>query len=1261
MADLATLYEGAQLGQAFSKKLGQFQAESDQTYNYVRGDLLKTAVATGKLNPASLSQSDASLLNQNVSQGGFGPHLIPSTSHPKGLLGEIGAVVAKPFEWGVSNAGQLASLFAHAPAGLFEAGKAAYRTEVGLGKLFSSGKYEPPPGPDEGTVAKAMAVNTIHDFTNFDPNHAIFPILDVLSLATLGQAGAVRLGAGLARVGEEGSTAARVGAAIERATKPGERTELKLAGQPTGETPGDYSIAPFRRTFIEKPIDWFFASGKADRLIPGSESKTYNDLRTEYWIRKISHVAGGRESSGVVKNTYDASKPFAKGMENLTKESDGSRITAWEKFNALTLRRELNADNLTEAERSERLDDYIKRVLNSPLHDMEIQGVATKSIQSQRLREYYDQLIRSDRYREFFVKGTGGMDTMRQVWDQTNLDSLRAVGLDPRELLNRALGPVAYLYEKSPEEMLREEPQIVQDQTRFGIEAKEIEDAIREGEGKHVMQEALAGTIAKYLPSSATVIKPTANGVGTVTAKVGINLARRTKLVRDAIQSLKMDIIEGPRTYKDEPWYLQGNTLAQKVATGLHDRFGVETHIAEPYSIGAFTNFFPQVSAMGLKPRPEGFRLGRAAETLSRGRLQKGAHQLRLHEYRKEPTLRLLTAQTLGVAPYYDFLHESTLGHFEAGLERRDVDTFVRHIAQRERVLLFRMLRAPLIKRLALKGPDGEPLWFKSFTDLQNYIGDTEKAKLYVLVPHLSYQKMIQSETDAAREAAAVLKSSDGRVTPAVSSAINHTQDEEVQNFVHQVADDVIKTGDKMVALPRTFFDDLMKQNRIYDGSTRIVTKFWQAFINRWRTAVLAYMPAWLLRTSIGHGLLLIISGVTNPKHYFEAVTYFKDGFHIPFTEKAVPGPLGKGLERDIVPGVEQGTPHEDFGRFGGQRVALNRLAQINTHGVHRIANFQRRAAFLKLLEKTARQRWGDLEEAFKLPRMFKADTYDYIIENHPELVHHALNELDRVSYTFGQMSPWERNLARNFLPFWGWYKFVNKFIWSLPITYPGRALAIARLGEIGQSQQDALGPIPDWLHSAVMFDTHNLSAVHYLSMLGLNPLGDAANPAGGPESIIRLGQFSPIIQAGLEAAGYNTLTGGLEEIDPTSGIEFINGQYYNVHTGQVAESPGAASPLVDAERFLGGLLRGFPEVRIAEPFTTGGRAVYPESIPFVYEKIIPGSKPKPVNPLNTLLQYTGVQPRTYDLAHWQANRLKNLSRALGEYNKAIQKSEAIR
>jgi hypothetical protein len=633
------------------------------------------------------------------------------------------------------------------------------------------------------------------------------------------------------------------------------------------------------------------------------------------------------------------------------------------------------------------------------------------------------------------------------------------------------------------------------------------------------------------------------------------------------------------------------------------------------------------------------------------------ANKLGLHEFRRENMSRLLKASTLGVGPYASFLEDADLSAFKAGVDRRDPLILVRHIAQRERVLTHRLLSAPMVERIAVKDAEGKPILVSNDIEKAEVLGSTVAAQKYTIISPKALQTLVQSEDKAALDVVRALEG-EGEVNSAFLSHVDDVVDESAQMMVRQLGDEAISSKGKGIIVPNTYVQNLIKQAQVLDSGNR-VGHLWQAFINKWRSAVLAYMPSWLLRTSVGHGFILFLSGVWDPRHYFQATNYFKEGFKLPLTDVR----LSHGLDREVPTGIEQGMPHSDFGQIGQRQFAKNVVAPAITGAVHRVANFQRRAAFLSMFNKVVRQHFAELGEAFDLPGGLRnSANLDKTISEHPEWVHHALNELDRVSYTFGQMSPWERRLAKNILPFWGWYKFVSKFVWQLPFTFPGRALAITRLGQVGQGEQDLLGPMPDWLRASIIYNTHNLAAVHYMSMLGLNPLGDVANPAEGLQGLVRLGQMSPIVQAALQSAGYNTLTGGLEEVDPASGIVEVNGKYIDIHSGHEYDSLGQASVQDDILRFIGGLARSFPEARIGELVATQGRPIYPESVPFLYERRIPvpAASVKNVSWPGILEQYSGVSQKTYNLSKYQINLLKDIRRGISEAAHQRAKEKAL-
>lgn len=1271
---LVSLYRGALIGQALSKNLGQAQSEGGDISQAIHATLLQTGVAAGRIDPAKLNPQDQQLLNRTVSEG---ISKIPTVKPQAGggLLHDIGL----PFQVIGNTATDFANALTGIPQGLMTLGKAAYKTAQETTPFAHSTIA----GPDLGDVGKSIVKSTISDFTNFDPMHPLYPVLDIAGALSGGAGLLARTGGGLARLAEAGRLAragedvgklagtigraptvqslGNVGqrlakgiAGLERPTVPISQAAQDAANLSSPAIPiANYSMSPFRRLMVEKPIERFATSrlGNASiPLLPGDRS--FADLRGAYHIRKAVNANRGRASALSVSRTVQATQGLNHAMHDLLRESANDQI-AGEKFNALVLLRQLAGENLTPEERLQRLEDYRNAVLSTGTPRVE--GVPLDTTEADQVRQFYRKLTATTRFQEFFAHPTEGMWNVRNAWDEAIMKGLRSLSIDPHELLNRSLGPAAYVLRKTPEEMLREQPFHIQRSMQFALQAHDVETAIRDAlkSGEEPPERALLPKLAETLPRQ-------------------VDLNDRIALVTRAYHSLRAEAAGIPPrellNNAESTGYLPGNNLAQKIAQAL-PAYGVPEAVAEPYASGGLTNYFPQVSALHTqKLRHNAGPIGRATNALIRKPLAKVTGGLvhekdvgvGLHEFRRENIARLANSRFLGVEPFSSFLQEADLSSFRAGVDRRDPMPLIRHIGQREKLLAHRELAEPMIERLALKAPDGTVAQFSNEAELADKLGSVQEAQRWRLISPRAIQALVVTEDQTALDVANALRE-EGSMTPELMQHIDQIADEGALQYVRQLSDEVITKGDKQIAVPATYMDNLIKQARVMDSGNR-VGHVWQAFINKWRTAVLAYMPSWLLRTSMGHGVLLFISGVWNPTHYFKAMQYFGNGFKVPFTEDSR---VFQGLGREVPAGIDQGSPHQDFGAIGHKMAIKNPIPTGITHGVHNIANFQRRAAFISNLNRITKQHFAELRQTFsESGGLRNTRNLDAVIREHPEWVHHALNELDKVSYTFGQMAPWERRLAKNILPFWGWYKFVSKFVWNLPITYPGRALALARLGELGQEDQASLGQMPDWLRSSLMFGTHNLADVHYMSMMGLNPLGDVMNPAAGFQGIVRLGQMSPIMQSALEGMGYNTMTGGLERIDPASGIEEVNGVYIDLATGKEYDNPGQASVGAALDRFFGSLARSFPEIRIAELGMTGGKAVYPESIPLIYERPIPPSSPaalKNVTPLGLLAQYAGVAPKTYNLQKYRVNLLKDIRRGITQQHKAVLKEKAMK
>ena len=1207
---------------------------------------LQAGIATGTLNPSSLSHADAVALGYAVAKPP------PSSGGVVGgVLNGIGDAFGTVLKIAGSNAGDFARDVEGVPQGLVGLGEGVYNSVADKFNGFGVGGIQLPKlgtGQDLQSIGKSTIQGTVHDFANFSPYHALNPVLDAATLLSGGTTGAVRGAEALSRAGQVGGlgeTLSKVvtdSKAIKALTKlgnpasrppipfyPGDESKLAEGAVLPPLPDRTYSISPARQLFLERPTDALFNSRLSQLQIPGAaDGTTLQTLRSNFAARRYGNYGRGQMSSESLQHSSRATVPLVKAAIQMYKDA-GSRGRWLDMHDAAQLSDMLGLWNKTEEDKMHALDQYIHQVL--PLEHYE--GAINNSEEAQAIRDLRMQKYNSDSFRRLVANPTESMKKYMQAWHDSAHNYQMALGINPNEILERSLGPAAHVFGKTTEELLREQPEQVQRTMNFARIAADLEQAVRSGD-ENAPELQYEPLLANQVPAG--------------------TLAQKQQLVKDAIESLKADVSGQSHELLNNAHavgYLPGRTLSQKIGVGMRDRLGVSEPLAERYATGGMTNYFPMYSYV------PGHHVDYADNMIQR-RLNdlKGQRNAKaITTYKRSSPERLVRSTDLGLSPIDSFLKEADLHSFRAGVDVREPELLIRHVQQVERELVGRRLSARMVQDISLKDSQGLPVLVNSPDDLVGLFGSTKNSAHWAALPVATLRQLFESESQAAQKLAGVLEAAKGEaLTPEMYRQIQAISDESAHNFVNQVIEQVNSNGNKMVVVPRAYVDNLIKHAKILDRAGRggLLAKY-QGFIHHWRSAVLAYMPSWLLRTSMGHGIVLFISGV-GPADYARASKFFEDDTGTRL------GRFSSRGSHEVPGGIEQGTMHEGLEATKRGPVSDfllgNKIASTTTGAVHNIANWQRRAAFMHGLNKIAKARMADLRDTFqfKYPGAFHNEAnIQEVIANHPDMVRNALNELHRVSYTFGQMSPWERRLAKNILPFWGWYKFISKFVWSMPITYPGRTLAITEIGNIGNSDMNALGPIPEWVRNSILLDTHNLGALRYLPMQGINPLADIMNPASGPEGIIRMGQTSPIIQAGLEAAGYNTMTGGSETIDPTSGIVNVNGRWIDVNTGQEYDTLGEASVGADIARFFGVLARSFPEVRIAELVNTGGKSVYPESIPFINEKVKPNSVAKSVSPLSILGQYTGIKPSTYNEAQNRNYLIQDLARARPKVYKA--------
>jgi len=507
---------------------------------------------------------------------------------------------------------------------------------------------------------------------------------------------------------------------------------------------------------------------------------------------------------------------------------------------------------------------------------------------------------------------------------------------------------------------------------------------------------------------------------------------------------------------------------------------------------------------------------------------------------------------------------------------------------------------------LMMRDHNGELVTVKDQHDLANKHIDPRTHKA---VPFDGLVKFYQAEVDfsenaidlvreATRDSPKHIQQRIDRITESMEAYANDSAQAATLNITSA-------TKPEMVVMTNEAAEHLIKS---LDAMAPDISKYLRGYdklMSYWRTATLAFTPRWWLNTFVGSAFLTLISGAMKPRYLRAAWHYGGKSERALKFMKRVPG---------LRPGIFGSEMHELEQMYGGKRPPwLQRKAQGAFTRVENVESFFKRMQFFHQLDKQAKARIRQIDEVLDdysaIGKM--DDNYiDQIMED-PRMVNAAMDSVNKFSYNFTQLGPFERKWVRRVIPFWGWYKFVTKLVWQLPFQYPGRTLVLSKLSDIANEfQDDELGILPPTLKGAI-FLNKDRSNLEYMPTFGLNPFADFANPAapeGTLQGLVNTNQLAPIFQALISATGRDPFTGAPVELSPESGL--LQGKYgaiINPETGE--EQPGGILGSFFGTRALAGLARSIPQVRTIETMTLGGRYPYPENIPIL------GNKPVPVDP----------------------------------------------
>jgi hypothetical protein len=277
-----------------------------------------------------------------------------------------------------------------------------------------------------------------------------------------------------------------------------------------------------------------------------------------------------------------------------------------------------------------------------------------------------------------------------------------------------------------------------------------------------------------------------------------------------------------------------------------------------------------------------------------------------------------------------------------------------------------------------------------------------------------------------------------------------------------------------------------------FTRSDTVIRQFLEKPTKVWRALVLGFRVGFLTNNLVGNHLLYAIhaAGIDGLRAYLNAVKRVKG-------EKVVRSLLA---DREIPEALRQKFMDEFFPEQSSSATFTATQHPVSeASGVGRLAKGKKRRRVANaskgllpvtqaVAETTLRR---GLVETFirkspefrKVYRAMPANTRDFEAAAKQVLSgeggHLFQRQIsDKVNHALGDylnLSPVERNTLRAVMPFYSWYRAIATITAHLALDTPGRALILARLGEVGkEATQNALGDVPDYLQGLLPLGGHD-------------------------------------------------------------------------------------------------------------------------------------------------------------------------------------------
>jgi hypothetical protein len=317
---------------------------------------------------------------------------------------------------------------------------------------------------------------------------------------------------------------------------------------------------------------------------------------------------------------------------------------------------------------------------------------------------------------------------------------------------------------------------------------------------------------------------------------------------------------------------------------------------------------------------------------------------------------------------------------------------------------------------------------------------------------------------------------------------------------------------------------------------------FTHAFIKRplsvWRAAVLGLRVGFLTNNLVGnsimyaahtggHGALRDLFMAIRESHGRETALKVLD-------DPATPPALRTDLYKEFFPEQIQGT----FGRTQSPATSAAHLAGRKTVEVARAVT----GAIPKLTSKVAEEypRRALIRNEIRRSPEFKkayaalpAQTRSFEIaarrvlegKGGPEYQRYISKKVNQSLGDYLNLSPFERNVLRNTLPFYSWYRAITTTTYHLAADTPLRANAIAQIGWIGRENDRA--DVPSFLRGLISLGDGANGTKKALATQGLNPYSSLEQLRRGATADFTDLGVNPFLLAFAKAYADGTAHGG--------------------------------------------------------------------------------------------------------------------------------------